>query len=122
MRTPWFAIGSLLIAAGIAAGAFGAHSLRTALDARSLELWATAARYLDLAGLGLLAIGLAADRRPGRGWGLAGSLVLLGVLVFSGTVGALALSAPRWLGAVTPAGGVLLILGFVVAALAAGRR
>ncbi len=122
MRNPWFSIGSLLVAAGIGTGALGAHALRDTLDARSLELWATAARYLDLAGLGLLAIGLAADRRPGRGWGVAGALVLVGSLVFSGTVGALALSAPRWLGAVTPVGGVLLIGGFVAAALAAGRR
>ena len=121
MRNPWFGIGSLLVAIGIGAGALGAHSLRSTLESRSLELWTTAARYLDLSGLGLLAIGLAADRRPRRGWGIAGTLVLVGSLLFSGTVGALALAAPRWLGAVTPIGGVLLIAGYVILGLAALR-
>lgn len=114
-------IGAILLALAVAAGAFGAHGLRARLDARSLELWETAARYLVIAGFGVVAVGLSA--RPAGGWmfDAAGLLLVLGGLVFSGTVGAIALGAPRWLGAVTPLGGLGLILGFLALAVAAFR-
>jgi uncharacterized membrane protein YgdD (TMEM256/DUF423 family) len=122
MTSRWFQIGALLLALAVAAGAFGAHVLRQRLDASSLRLWATAAHYLALGGLGLLAVGLAWHMSPGRGWTIAGMLLAVGAVVFGGTVGALALGGPRWLGAVTPVGGLSLILGFVAMMVAAGRR
>jgi uncharacterized membrane protein YgdD (TMEM256/DUF423 family) len=122
MRRTWFSSGALLLALAVAAGAFGAHALRSRLDATSLALWETAVRYLAIGGLGLLALGLAANARPSRSWALAGACLSAGALVFSGTVAALALGGPRWLGAVTPAGGVLLIAGFLVMGFAALRR
>ncbi|OFV81410.1 MAG: hypothetical protein A2Y78_06685 [Acidobacteria bacterium RBG_13_68_16] len=121
VRRAWFSFGSVLLAAAVAAGAFGAHALRSHLDAASLALWETAVRYLAIGGLGLLALGLAAHTRPSRGWGVAGIFLSIGALVFSGTVGVLALGGPRWLGMVTPLGGVLLIAGFLAMALAAAR-
>ncbi|HEX4954525.1 MAG TPA: DUF423 domain-containing protein [Thermoanaerobaculia bacterium] len=118
---PWLAIGALGCAVGVAAGAFGAHGLASRLDARSLALWETAVRYWFIASLGLLALGLAAGRlAPGLVRG-AGLCLSLGALVFSGTVAALALGSPRWLGAITPIGGVLLIIGFTLFAWAAWR-
>jgi uncharacterized membrane protein YgdD (TMEM256/DUF423 family) len=81
----------------------------------------TAVRYLAIGGLGLLALGLAAHLRPGRAWGVAGIFLSIGALVFSGTVSVLALGGPRWVGMVTPLGGVLLTAGFLAMALAAGR-
>lgn len=108
-------LAALACAAAVGAGAFGAHGLRARLDARSLELWETAARYLMYGGLGTLLIGLAAHHVPhGRALPWSGALLLAGTAVFSGTVFALALGGPRWLGAVTPIGGTLMIVGFVL--------
>lgn len=117
----WIATGALVCALAVAAGAFGAHGLATRLDARGLELWETAARYAMYAGLALLALGLLGLHDPRRGLDLAGGLLLAGAAVFSGTVAALALGGPRWLGAVTPLGGLGLIVGLVVFAVAALR-
>lgn len=121
MKSTWFAVGAFVIALSIAAGALGAHALRRVLDAAALDLWHTACRYLLIGGLGLLAAGLAAELRPAPGWGAAGWCLLVGSAVFSGTVGALAVGGPRWLGAVTPVGGVLLIAGYVLLGLSALR-
>lgn len=107
------ALGAVLCAAAVAAGAFGAHGLRARLDARELELWETAARYLMYGGLGVLlltAADLARQRPPGAApWLLAG-----GAAVFAGTVFALALGSPRWLGAVTPLGGAAMVAAFLL--------
>jgi len=73
------------------------------------------------AGLGVVATGVVALREPARGFAVASWLLLLGGLVFSGTVAALALGGPRWLGAVTPLGGLALILGFLLFGFTAWR-
>lgn len=114
----WTRIGAVAGALAVAAGAFGAHALAARLDARSLTLWETAARYLMYAALALMAAGLLGGSR----WrDRAGLSLLAGAVVFCGTVGALALGAPRWLGAVTPLGGLALIAGFLLLAVAAGQ-
>ena len=115
----WVAIGALGCALAVVAGAFGAHALASRLDAHALTLWETSARYLMYGAMGLVLIGLASTRWPGvatSGWAL-----LAGTLIFSGTVAALAFGAPRWLGAITPLGGTLMILGFTWFAWAAWR-
>lgn len=114
-------LGALACAAAIAAGAFGAHGLQGRLSARSLELWETAARYLVYGGLGTVLAGLAALHAEGRLLPWAAAVLLAGALLFAGTVFALALGGPRWLGAVTPLGGTLMILGFVLFAWGALR-
>jgi len=108
------AVAALGAAVAVAAGAFGAHGLASRLDARALELWRTADRYLAFASVGALAV--AAYRRGGDserpshdGW-----LLLGGGALFAGTLFGLALGAPRWLGAVTPVGGVAMIAGLVL--------
>lgn len=116
----WLAAGVLCCAVAVAAGAFGAHALEERLAPDRLALWETAAKYLMYGGLGLAILGLAA-RLTGHGLGAAGTSLLAGTLIFALTVGALALGAPRWLGAVTPLGGVLMIAGLVLFALAVGR-
>lgn len=113
--------GALACAAAVAAGAFGAHGLQERLAPRSLELWETAARYLIYGGLGTVLAGLAALHAPGRAVSWAAALLLAGAAVFSGTVFALALGGPRWLGAVTPLGGALMIVGFLFFAWGALR-
>lgn len=117
---PWIVIGALYCAVAIAAGAFGAHGLADRLDARGLELWETAARYLMYSGLGLLAFGAVAkawqQTLAGPAWCLA-----IGGLIFSGTVFTLALGGPRWLGAVTPLGGLGMIAAFLWLAVVTWR-
>lgn len=117
---PWVTAGAVCCALAIVAGAFGAHGLKSRLDSAELELWETAARYLIYGGFGLVLLGLASNAL-GRPLGSAGFSLLIGSAVFSGTVFALALGGPRWLGAITPIGGALMILGFVLFALAAWR-
>lgn len=117
---PWIALGAFGAALAVAAGAFGAHALAARLDAHALSLWETAARYLMYGALGILAVGLAA-RSSTRSLDAAGWCLLAGTLIFSGTVGILALGGPRWLGAVTPLGGLLLIVGFLLFGWAALR-
>ncbi len=117
---PWIAVGAFGAALAVIAGAFGAHALAARLDAHALSLWETAARYLMYGALGILAIGLAA-RSANRSLAAAGWCLLSGTLIFSGTVASLALGGPRWLGAVTPIGGLLLIAGFVLFGWAALR-
>lgn len=111
--------GALMLAAAVAAGAFGAHALAARLDTRHLDLWQTAARYLAYAGVGSVLAGLVGGGRAGR---LAAALLVVGGLIFAGTVGALALGGPRVLGAVTPLGGVAMIAGFLALAWAGRRR
>jgi uncharacterized membrane protein YgdD (TMEM256/DUF423 family) len=94
--------------------------LASRLAAESLALWETAARYLMYGGLGLSLVGLAA-RVLGQSLAAPGWSLFVGTVIFSGTVFALALGSPRWLGAVTPIGGLMMIVGFVLFAVAAWR-
>jgi uncharacterized membrane protein YgdD (TMEM256/DUF423 family) len=116
----WLAAGALGAALAVSAGAFGAHALRARLDERALALWSTASQYLMYGSLVLLAVGLAV-RAGLPSAARAGWPLLVGTVVFSGTVGALALGGPRWLGAVTPVGGTLMIAGLLLFAWAAIR-
>ena len=104
----------------VAAGAFGAHALRARLGTEMLAVWETAARYQMYHALALLVVAFAAGR-AGGGWALAGWLFTAGIVVFSGSLYVLALSGVRWLGAITPLGGLCFLAGWV-ALLLAGIR
>jgi uncharacterized membrane protein YgdD (TMEM256/DUF423 family) len=121
MSGSWIAAGALACAVSILAGAFGAHGLRARLDANALGLWETSARYLMYAGLGIIAVALASRPTGGRLFPLAAGALLIGALIFCGTVALLALGGPRWLGAITPIGGLLMIVSFVLLAIAVLR-
>ncbi|MDX1630919.1 MAG: DUF423 domain-containing protein [Thermoanaerobaculia bacterium] len=108
----WTGVGFLGLALGVAAGAFGAHALQGSLDAENLQRWDTATRYLVYGFLGITLAGLAATVWPDASWGPPLACLFLGTAVFSGTVGSLALGGPRWLGAVTPVGGTLMIVAY----------
>ena len=116
----WLLIAAVLGALGVAAGAFGAHGLREQVGPKQLEWWQTAARYQQIHALALLLVAWA----PGS-WTRARSLSALGfcvgVLVFSGTLYAMALGGPRVLGAVTPLGGLSLISAWAALAVHARR-
>lgn len=117
MTVNWLLCGAVGAALAVIAGAFGAHGLASRLDAQALALWETASRYLMYGALALIQVGLFA--RAGGKVGGAGWCLLVGTLIFSGTVFALALGSPRFLGAITPIGGSLLIVGFLWMAWAA---
>jgi uncharacterized membrane protein YgdD (TMEM256/DUF423 family) len=103
----------------VAAGAFGAHALRARLGPEMLAVWETAARYQMYHALALLAVAMAAGRWPEAGWTAAGWLFAAGILVFSGSLYLLAFTGTRWLGAITPIGGLCFLAGWVALALAA---
>ena len=105
----------------VAGGAFGAHGLASRLDARGLDLWETAAKYLMYGGFGLCIVGLAASAMPGRPFFAAAVCLAVGSVIFSGTLTIMALGGPRWLGAITPLGGLGLISGFLLLAWNAWR-
>ncbi len=94
-------------------GAFGAHALRDKLDTYALGIWETAVQYHFYHSLAMLAVGIIALSQPqtamlkASGW-----LFLLGILVFSGSLYLLGLSGVRWLGAITPLGGLAFIAGW----------
>jgi uncharacterized membrane protein YgdD (TMEM256/DUF423 family) len=116
LRFPLLA-GALLAALGVAFGAFGAHALRSVLDPTAQDWWQTAVQYQMWHALGLVGIGAA--RLPGNR--LPAALLTVGTLIFCTTLYLMALGAPRWLGAVTPIGGSLMIAGWLVLAWRVAR-
>jgi uncharacterized membrane protein YgdD (TMEM256/DUF423 family) len=115
--------GALTGAISVAAGAFGAHALKAMLEASGQAAnWETAARYALVHAVAAVLAGLLAalPQVAGRGPAVAaGVCFLAGTAIFSGCLAALALSGVRILGAIVPIGGVLLILGWVLLAVAA---
>ncbi len=118
----FFALGSASALVAVAAGAFGAHGLRARLSPDLLAVFETAARYQMYHALALLAVGWAVTRWPGPWPVRAGWLFAVGTLVFSGSLYALALSGMRWLGAVTPLGGLAFLAGWTCLLLGVMRR
>ena len=112
-------LGSLSAFVAVAAGAFGAHALRARLQPDLLAVFETGARYQMYHALALLAVAWAVTRWPGPWPARAGWLFVAGTVLFSGSLYALALSGVRWLGAVTPLGGVAFLAGWLCLALAA---
>lgn len=106
---------------GVAAGAFAAHALRTRLPPDLLAVFETGARYQIYHALALLAVAWAAGRWQAGTVAWAGWLFVVGTILFSGSLYLLALSGQRWLGAVTPFGGVALLGGWALLAWSALR-
>ena len=99
-------------------GAFGAHALKTRLGASELHWWDTAVQFEMWTAVAVLTLGIGGiSWMTGPAW-----LLVAGILVFSGTLYAMALGAPHWLGAITPAGGVLMIAGWALLAWRASRK
>jgi uncharacterized membrane protein YgdD (TMEM256/DUF423 family) len=121
MAAGWFAAGALAAAVGVAAGAFGAHGLKARLTPDLLAIFETGVRYHLYHALALLAVGWAASRWASPWINASGWFFGAGILLFSGSLYVLALTGVRWLGAITPLGGVAFILGWVSLAMAALR-
>jgi uncharacterized membrane protein YgdD (TMEM256/DUF423 family) len=118
----WIAAGAIAALIGVAAGAFGAHGLRSRLPADLLAVFEVAVRYQMYHALALILLGVGADRLAPGPARIAGQSFLLGILIFSGSLYALALSGIRWLGAITPIGGLAFLVGWVALIVAAVKR
>ena len=115
-------IGALAAFIGVAFGAFGAHGLRGRLSPESLNVFETGVRYQMYHAFAIFVVAIALTRFGGWSVRAAGWLFTLGIIVFSGSLYALALSGQRWLGAVTPLGGAAFIAGWIVLAYALWAR
>ena len=123
MNSRWIlALGGLLVALATVSGAFGAHALHARLSPERLDIYETAVRYHFFHALGLLAMGVAARFIDSSLLRWSALLVVAGIVLFSGSIYALSFSAPRLLGVVTPIGGTLLIVGWVMFAVAVLRQ
>ena len=119
----WTAIGAVLLALAVGMGAFGAHALKGRLDEYSLSVYEKAVFYHFIHALGIVLISVLA-RTGGvsvAGGARAAWLLAIGILLFSGSLYALAISGARILGAVTPFGGVAFIIGWIILAYESTR-
>lgn len=121
MERTFVVAGSILGGLAVAAGAFGAHALRTRLPPDLLAVFHTGAQYQLAHALALVACGWMVGRAPGAPAVVAGWLFVAGIVLFSGSLYALALSGVRVLGLITPFGGVSFLGGWAALAWAAYR-
>ncbi|UXY13965.1 DUF423 domain-containing protein [Chitiniphilus purpureus] len=110
----WVAAAAFNLLVAVAAGAFGAHGLKAVLTPAVLAIWQTAVTYQMVHGLGLLAVALLMPHWPGRTLGWVAAAMLVGMLLFCGSLYLLALSGIRVLGAITPLGGVAFLLAWAL--------
>jgi len=115
----FFAAGAISGFLSVALGAFGAHGLKNRLSAEMLAIFETGVRYQMYHALALLAVSWACSRWPGTWSAGSGWLFLAGTLIFSGSLYVLALSGVRWLGAITPLGGLAFLAGWLCLLVAA---
>jgi uncharacterized membrane protein YgdD (TMEM256/DUF423 family) len=113
---------AVLAGLGVALGAFGAHALRQRLDAARLAIFETGVRYQMYHALALLGVGAVVVRLPGSALPvIAGWCFVAGTLLFSGSLYALAITNRRALGAITPIGGLVFLIGWLSLIVAAVR-
>ncbi|MCY7305129.1 MAG: DUF423 domain-containing protein [Rhodoferax sp.] len=117
----FFSLGSLSAGLAVALGAFGAHALKGRLTPELLAVFETGVRYQMAHALALLAVAWACTRWPGRAVRASGWLFVGGTLLFSGSLYLLSLTGIRWLGAITPLGGLAWLVAWACLAWGAGR-
>jgi len=115
-------IASVLLALAVAAGAFGAHALKAQLSTDMLQTWKTAVDYHFYHALGLLLIGVLSVALPGLPLKWPAILLVLGMVLFSGSLYALSLTGIKVLGAITPLGGLSFIAAWLVLAFAVWKK
>ena len=116
-------IGSIAMALAVALGAFGAHGLKEMLTDEMLDIFETGVRYHFYHAIGLLLISVVAQLMPDSSllqW--SGWLMVGGILIFSGSLYVLSISQIRWMGAITPVGGLFFIISWILLALAAWKN
>jgi uncharacterized membrane protein YgdD (TMEM256/DUF423 family) len=109
---PFFLLGAGFAFLAVTLGAFGSHSLKAVLAPEMLAVFETGVRYQMYHALALFAVGWAAHQYPQASFHIAGWLFAAGIILFSGSLYVLALSGVRWLGAITPLGGLCFLAGW----------
>ena len=117
----YFVTGAVLSGVGVALAAFGAHGLKTRVEPELLTVFETGVRYHMYHALGLLAVGWALARNPQPALQFAGALFVAGILLFSGSLYLMTFTGARWLGAITPLGGLAFLIGWTLLAWGASR-
>jgi uncharacterized membrane protein YgdD (TMEM256/DUF423 family) len=117
----WLCIAALNLALAVMLGAFGAHALKARASPEQLGWWHTATEYFFIHALGLLIIGALLRVLPSLKLDGAAYALQVGVLIFCGSLYAMSLGAPRWLGAITPIGGLAFIIGWLLLAYCAWK-
>ena len=113
MQRFFFIFGSSFAMVGVIAGAFGAHGLKGRISSGMLETFEVAVRYQMYHALGLLAVAWAISQWSSQLIHIAGWSFVIGIPIFSGSLYILSLTGIRWFGAITPIGGLVLIVGWV---------
>lgn len=108
------AAGALCCMAGVITGAFGAHALEQVLSPERLQTWEKGVDYLFVHALGLVLLGVLEKTGPKKCHRVAGVLMMAGILLFSGSLFVLVLSDIRWLGMITPLGGMSFVAAWLV--------
>lgn len=115
MERLFLGLGAAFAGTAVALGAFGAHALRATLSEQDLATFETGARYQMYHALALIAVAWAVGRWPGMtSITAAGWSFVVGIVVFSGSLYVLVLTGQRWLGAVTPLGGLAFLVGWIL--------
>jgi uncharacterized membrane protein YgdD (TMEM256/DUF423 family) len=117
MSNLFIALGALGCFFAVATGAFGAHALKQVLDTDMLLVWQTAVQYLFFHALGLILIGVLHNSSPRHCHKITGALMLTGIVLFSGSLFVLSLSGLKWLGMITPIGGLCFLAAWLILAL-----
>lgn len=121
MKSGWLVSGAMAGAIAVALGAFGAHAMKSKVSVDLLGIFETGVRYHMYHTLALLAVAWAATRWPGPWVNAAGWLFVAGIVVFSGSLYVMTFTGARWLGAVTPIGGLCFIAGWIALAVSGWR-
>jgi len=119
MERFFLAAGSISAFLAVAFGAFAAHGLKGRLTPDLLSTFEVGVRYHMYHSLALLAVAWVASRWPQSGATIAGWFFLAGIIIFSGSLYVLTITGLRWLGAITPIGGVAFLIGWLILAWAA---
>lgn len=108
-------LGAVNAALAVLIGAFGAHALKARLSVADMAIFQTGSQYHFYHALGLLAVGLILASYPSSAWIKAsGWLMLIGIILFSGSLYVLVITQLRWLGAITPLGGTAFIIAWIM--------
>ncbi len=110
-------LGATFMFFGVAFGAFGAHLLKESLSASSLAIWQTAVQYQLIHGVAILALAALPEHKVVR---ISGTLFSVGIGLFSGSLYILAVSGVKWLGAITPLGGLMFLSAWLLLAVKSG--
>ena len=117
----WIKLASLFMFLAVALGAFGAHALKSRLTEYYLEVYKTAVMYHFVHALGLFVVAWLAQINPSQKVSLAGIFLTIGILLFSGSLYALSVTQIKWLGAITPLGGICFLIGWGILFFAGAR-